>query len=325
MDRHWNTTVTRLQVIWSVKSNDPTATTWSISPARKRRSNPVQWHHQDYRKKKFDDASQWLLERLDINSGKWRRSEEKISMLRESKLFQSIVVPSSNFRIFRRYCYWSCIARQCTFTERIYRVHLPRREREWIELHYKKCINSRRKKPQEKKTSGILHNPMEDVHGMGEAPCDLTKPIIAPYKNTWKRLSKNSMLVYVEARSRERLAILANTVTCSRSLQHTTCSLHWESDLCENSGWALPKGSLTSKIATCRTKIELAMRSTRSTKPRRKIILGTIERFEEVRGNLWQHCGLQNIWSTSFCSRAAGHNTREQGQEVHREVREPQT
>ena len=47
------------------------------------------------RKKKFDDASQWLLKRLDINSGKRRRSGEKISMLRESKLFQSIPVPSS--------------------------------------------------------------------------------------------------------------------------------------------------------------------------------------------------------------------------------------
>ena len=28
---------------------------------------------------------------------------------------------------------------------------------------------------------------MEDVYGMGETPCDLTKPRIAPYKNTWKR------------------------------------------------------------------------------------------------------------------------------------------
>ena len=33
--------------------------------------------------------------------------------------------------------------------------------------------------------------------------------------------------------------------------------------------------------------------------------------------------GLRNIWSTSFCSRAAGYTTRRQGQEVDREVREP--
>ena len=30
-------------------------------------------------------------------------------------------------------------------------------------------------------------NPMDDEHGMEETPRDLTKPRIAPYKNTWKR------------------------------------------------------------------------------------------------------------------------------------------
>ena len=42
-------------------------------------------------------------------------------------------------------------------------------------------------------------------------------------------------------------------------------------------------------------------------------------------GEICNNTGLQNIWSTSFCSRAARHNTREQGQEVDREVREPHT
>ena len=32
----------------------------------------------------------------------------------------------------------------------------------------------------------ITVNPMEDLFGMGETPCDHTKPRIAPYKNTWK-------------------------------------------------------------------------------------------------------------------------------------------
>ena len=31
-------------------------------------------------------------------------------------------------------------------------------------------------------------NPMEDAYGLGETPCDLTKPRIMPYKNTWKRV-----------------------------------------------------------------------------------------------------------------------------------------
>ena len=29
---------------------------------------------------------------------------------------------------------------------------------------------------------------MEDDDGMEETPCDLTKPRIVPYKNTWKPL-----------------------------------------------------------------------------------------------------------------------------------------
>ena len=68
-------------------------------------------------------------------------------------------------------------------------------------------------------------NPMVDGNGMGETPRDLTMPRIAPYKNTWKRLSKYCMLVQFEARSRESLAVLPNTVTCSRSLQHTTACI----------------------------------------------------------------------------------------------------
>ena len=33
-----------------------------------------------------------------------------------------------------------------------------------------------------------ITKPMGDYHGMGETSCDLTKPRIAPYKNTWKPL-----------------------------------------------------------------------------------------------------------------------------------------
>ena len=36
----------------------------------------------------------------------------------------------------------------------------------------------------------FFHNSeyMEDDNGVEETPCDLTKPTIAPYKNTWKPL-----------------------------------------------------------------------------------------------------------------------------------------
>ena len=145
----------------------------------------------------------------------------------------------------------------CNITERIYRVHLPRRERECIEFQNRKWINSRRNKP----------------------PCD-------PLQEYLETLSKYSILVQFEARSRERLAISPDTVTISRSPQHAACTLHWESGMHVNSRWALPEGSLDSESTTCRTKIELAIWSTRSTKPTRKIILGTIERFQKLRGNL---------------------------------------
>ena len=56
-------------------------------------------------KKKFNDASQWpLADWISILAQRWR-SKEKISMLLESKLFQSIPVLSSNSRTFRRKCY----------------------------------------------------------------------------------------------------------------------------------------------------------------------------------------------------------------------------
>ena len=94
-------------------------------------------------------------------------------------------------------------------------------------------INSRRKKPQERKTSSILHNSEPDGrwkwYGRSATRLDETKDrSIQEYLET---PSKYGVLVQLEARSRGRLAILLNTVTCSRSLQHTTCSLHWESGM----------------------------------------------------------------------------------------------
>ena len=92
----------------------------------------------------------------------------------------------------------------------------------------------------------------------------------------------------------------------------------------ENSKGVLPKRSFASKSVTGCIQIKLATKSTRSTKSKRKIILRTTKRFEKLRGNLKQHRGSQNIWSTSCCSRATEYNKREQCQEVDREVREPQ-
>ena len=52
----------------------------------------------------------------------------------------------------------------------------------------------------------------------------------------------------------------------------------------ENCGRPQSEGTLNSESATSCVYIELAGWSARSTKPRRKIFLGTIERFEKLRG-----------------------------------------
>ena len=67
----------------------------------------------------------------------------------------------------------------------------------------------------------------------------------------------------------------------------------------ENTGWALPKGSLNTKITTGCSQIELAMKSTRSTWPRNKIMLGPTKRITELPGKLEQHCGSPNPWHTN--------------------------
>ena len=130
---------------------------------------------------------------------------------------------------------------------------------------------------------------MEDDDGVGENPCDLTKPRIAPYKKYLDTSSKYNILVQFKARSGERIAILPNTVTCNRSRRHTARRLHWEGGMYESEGGALPESTLDSESTADCTQSEFAQRSTRSTRPRRKIILGpTTQRIEELQGNLEQ-------------------------------------
>ena len=68
-------------------------------------------------------------------------------------------------------------------------------------------------------------NPMEDGYGMEGNSTQSDEIKDRAMQEYLEMPSKDRMLVQFEARSRERLAILLKTVTCSRSLQHTTCSL----------------------------------------------------------------------------------------------------
>ena len=62
---------------------------------------------------------------------------------------------------------------------------------------------------------------MEDVHGLGETPCDLTKPRIMPYKITWKRFQNKVFLCNLEVvkerglqfyQTRSHAVVLYNTL-----------------------------------------------------------------------------------------------------------------
>ena len=69
-------------------------------------------------------------------------------------------------------------------------------------------------------------NPMDDGYGMGETPRSSDETKDRAIQEHLETLSKYGSLVQFEARPRERPAILPDTVICSRSLQHTACSLH---------------------------------------------------------------------------------------------------
>ena len=138
--------------------------------------------------KKFDDASRWLLKEWISTLAKGGGAKRKISMLCESK---TLPINSCTFEQFKdiqeiMLLILHCKTMYCV-TERVYRVHLRRGERESMRSHETK----------DRAIQEYLETP-----------------------------SKNSILVQFEARSRERLAILPDTVTCSRSLRYTACSLH---------------------------------------------------------------------------------------------------
>ena len=222
-----------------------------------------------------------------------RRRFEVVTWRLDSKLakgggaqngFQHCLNPSSsneflflraNSRTFRRQCYWSWIARQDTESERTHRASPPRRER----------MNSRRKEPEKRKTSGKQHDGEPDGRREwhGETSCDLTQSRIVC---SIKILGNAFKIRYIRAtwRSLKRKACHFDQTRSYAFVLYS--SLHWESGMYENSGWALPEGSLNSESAASRVKNRTHNMVHKIRKPRIKIILGTIERFEELRRHL---------------------------------------
>ena len=220
MDRKWNTTITRSQVLWSVKSHDPIATTWSISPSRKRRSNPLQWHH---RRVQEEEVRQWfamVIWRLDINSGKRMRSEKR---------FQYYVNPNSSnqflyFRVIQGHSrdnavdptWQDNVLLPKRFTEYIYHVGNATDLNSLIRNGYFSGGTSLKRERQAVFFTTV--NPMEDVHDIRWNPIQSYENKDRAMQEYLETPSKYAILVKFEARSREILENLPNTVTCSRSL-----------------------------------------------------------------------------------------------------------
>ena len=112
------------------------------------------------RMQKFD-ASQWLLEDWisTLATGGERRRYFTIAR------YQTHPINSCTFKQFKDIQEKVRLILHCK-TVYLFRKDLrspPRREREWIEFFNKKWINSRRNKPQKRKTSGLLHYSESDV------------------------------------------------------------------------------------------------------------------------------------------------------------------
>ena len=129
-------------------------------------------------------------------------------------------------------------------------------------------------------------NPMEDGYGLGETPCDLTKPRIMQFKNTWKRFQNTVFWCSLEL-AQERGLQFYQTRSHAVVLYNTLPAACIEKAVCMKTTDELyQKVRLTPRVPRVFLKIELAAWSARSTKPRRKIIFGTIKRFEQLRENL---------------------------------------
>ena len=97
---------------------------------------------------------------LDNSLGKRRRTEEEVSILLKHNSLKHLMYFRAIQGTFRRCSRWSYIARLCTVTERLRRVHLSHRERSRHALHHPGRIDSRRKKSQEVKGSQCFSQPL---------------------------------------------------------------------------------------------------------------------------------------------------------------------
>ena len=141
---------------------------------------------EECRKQKFDDASQWLLEDWIPKLAKGGRAKKRLQYCVSPNSSNQFLYPRAIQRHSRESAVdpalWDNILLPKGFTEYLHHVG---NANELNSMNRNGLIPGGTSLKR-----GTTLNPMEDVCGMGETPCDLTKWRIAPNKNTWKRLQK---------------------------------------------------------------------------------------------------------------------------------------
>ena len=229
------------------------------------------------KKKKFDDASQWLVE--DWMSTQAKGGETK-------KRFQYCVNPNSSNQFLYFRAIQGLSGDNAVDPALQDNVLLPKGFTEYI-YHVGNAneLNSAGGMSLKRGRQAVFFttvNPMEDVYGVEDSMrSDETKDrAIQEYLETPSNTVCWCNLKLAQEKDLQFFFTKRGHVQ-SFSKTHNR-QLAWRSGMYENEGGALPEGSLDSESATSCVKIQLAAWSARSSKSRRKITLGTIERFEKL-------------------------------------------
>ena len=320
MDRRWSKTIKWSKVFRNVKSNHSIIATWSISSSRKRGSDLLQWHHWRMQEEEVWRRFAVVTRRLDIKTGKGMRSEEKIPILCGSKLFQSIPVPSSNSRKFMRKCYWSWTLRQKLipkgFADYLYPVGNAN------ELNSKNrsgfIPGGMSLKRGRQAVFSTTVNPMEDGNGLRETPCDLTRPRIMTYTKTWKRFQNTVFWCNLKL-AHERGLQFCQTRSHAGVLYNTLPAACIEKAVCMKT-----TDELYQKVRLPPRVSRVLLKSNSQQDPQNQDARSCWQPSSDANshGETCDRTVDHKIAGvTFFCSRAAEFNTREQSQDVDREVR----
>ena len=148
------------------------------------------------RKKKYDDASQWLLEdwisTLAKGGGAKTRSQHCVNPNSSSHFLYLRTIQGHSGGNAVDPALEDNVLLPKGFTEYIYHVGNANELNSIIRnglIPGGKSLKRRRPA-----VFFTTVNPMEDENGLGEIPCDLTKPRIAPYRNTWTRIQNYSIM-----------------------------------------------------------------------------------------------------------------------------------